>query len=191
MTNKREPNSCVCKCGSISCRKIHVHSFPNQIPQNNDQFLYSKLHHKSFCVYNSNSIVIDKCCGNYLLFHCSKCHEKFSIIQSLTSKPRYILGFNSDCLTYIDHFEYSKIVIIPDFPIALRSFVFLSKQQTNNVNSHQINKSIQNYSIDTNSELLSAEFDEDIMFGKDQPNLIIGKYNEVSISSFVQNYSTY
>lgn len=181
----KDLNSCICKCGSISCRNIHVRSFKNEIPKNNDHFIYSKLHHKSLQVANSKSIIIDKCCENNLHFHCSKCHDKFSIIQSQASKSRFLFGFSSDCLTHLDSFVSDKIVVIPDFPIVLRSFVFLSNQQSkenNNFikNTNQYNHSLEN-SVDDEDDI---EYDEEIMFGKDHTNLIVGKYNEVSIFSF-------
>ena len=186
MCEKRELNSCICKCGNISCRNIHVHSFKNQIPRNNDNFIYSILHHKSLCVRNSKSIAIDKCCGNYLHFHCSKCHAEFSIIQSPKSKSKFILGFGSDRLTHLNPIDCKETIVIPDFPFALRSYVFLSNQdqiQNNNLkyNLH-LNNSTKNYENDEDNEILSVEYDEEIMFGKDQTDLIIGKYNEVFIN---------
>ena len=98
-------------------------------------------------------------------------------------------------MTHINTFECRDTVVIPDFPIALRSFVFLINQNSTksndlDINSHELNHPIHNPVIDGDNEFLSLEFDEDIMFGRDQPNFIIGKYNEVSICSFGQNYST-
>lgn len=184
-----ELNACVCSCGSISCRNVHIHQFRNQINKSNDQFVYSILHHKSLRVLNSKSIVVDRCCGNSLHFHCSKCQEQFTILKSQSTKYRFIFGFRSDLLAHLEASECNKIVIIPDFPIALKSFVSLSEQKAidkNDINksSHLINNSFKIHENDEDDEILSFDSDEDIMFGKDQTDFIIGKYNEASISSF-------
>ena len=189
--DSRELNSCICKCGSVSCRNIHIHQFRNQIQNDNDQFSYSVLHHKSLRVLNSKSVVVDRCCGNCLLFHCSKCQEQFTIIKSQSPKYKFIFGFNQDCLVHLEPTDCNEMVIIPDFPIALKSFVSLSEQKAiesnNNINksSHLLNTSFKsNNENDEDDEILSFDSDEDIMFGKDQTDFVIGKYNEASISSF-------
>ena len=193
MYDNKVLNSCICKCGNISCRNIRVHSFKNEIPKNNNHFVYSILHHKSLCVSNSKSIVIDKCCGNYLHFHCSKCHEDFSIIQTPKSKSKFILGFGKDRLTHLNPVDCKENVVIPDFPFALRSYVFLSYQNPIE-DRNLINSSIiLNYSCkiyeNGEDEIFPVEYDEEIMFGKDQADFVIGKYNNASIYSFGQNYS--
>lgn len=184
----RELNSCICKCGNISCRKINVHAFSNQISKDDNQFIYSVLHHNSLGVLNSKSIVIDKCCENVLHFHCFKCHDEFSIVKSQSSKYRFIFGFDSDCLTHLEPIKLKEKVKIPDFPISLKSFVYLNEQKKkeNDINksSHLLNYSFINFENDEDDRIFSFDSDENIMFGKDQTNFVIGKYNESSISSF-------
>ncbi|KAK8836927.1 hypothetical protein M9Y10_036957 [Tritrichomonas musculus] len=194
--NSRQLNSCICKCGSVSCRNIHIHSFKDQIPEDNDQFVYSVLHHKSLRVLNSKSVVVDRCCDNCLHFHCSKCHEQFTILKSQSSKYRFIFGFSSDRLAHLEPTNCNEVVTIPDFPIALKSFVYLAEQKINDNNINDINKSchlknnsFKNYENDEDDEILSFDSDEDIMFGRDQTEMIIGKYNEASISSFKEQSS--
>lgn len=186
--DSKELNTCICKCGSVSCKNTHIHSFSKQIPKNNDQFVYSVLHHKSLGVLDSKSIVIDRCCGNCLLFHCSICEEKFSIIKSQNSRYKFIFGFNPDCLTHIKPVYCNEKAFIPDFPLTLKSFVYLIKQKTNekvcNKNSHLLNNTFRNFKNDGDDEILSFDSDENMMFGKEQTDLIIGMYNESLISSF-------
>lgn len=186
-------NSCICKCGGISCRNIHIRHLSNS--NGNDHFIYSALHHESLRVKNTKSITVDKCCGNCLHFHCSKCQEQFTISKCKNSKSRFIFGFSSDCLTHLEPTKFNEIVIIPEFPIALRSFVSLSENNDNESTSNvKIPTDSNDFSFDNhensqNDEILSYDSDEEVMFGTTQTDFIIGKYIEPSISSFGQSSS--
>ncbi|KAK8887405.1 hypothetical protein M9Y10_038445 [Tritrichomonas musculus] len=189
----KEFNSCACKCGNISCRKIRIHSF-NHLVTENDQFVFSTLHHKSFQVLDTKTIIVDKCCGNCLNFHCSKCLEQFSIIKLQKFKQKFILGFNSDCLTYFKPKNLNKIVVIPEFPIALRSFVYLADQnkaENTKCNENSLicsNFSSKSFENDIDDEIFYFDSDEDVMFGTCQTDVIIGKYNESSIHPFQKSF---
>lgn len=190
----KQLNSCICKCGCISCRNLHIRSFNHKIQNTNfdDQFVYSILHHRSLYVFNSKSIIVDKCCGNCLFFHCSGCNEQFSIIKLQSFKKKFIFGFNPNCLAHVEITKCNNVVIIPEFPIILKSFVSLLEQKIierskNDENSHLLsNHSLNEFEFDENEddEICTFDSDEDVMFGNCQNNFIIGKYNEHYISSF-------
>lgn len=193
----KNTNSCICKCGCVSCSKIQVISSKKKSQNNNiifdDNLVYSILHHKSLHVYNSKSIVIDKCCGNCLSFHCSECNEQFSIIKLQNPIGRFAIGFDINCLTQFNHIKCKKIVIIPEFPIVLKSFVSLLEHKkiertSNNENSLICSNCTLNEDLDDdikeNDEICLFDSDEDLMFGNQQNNVIIGKYKEHYFSSF-------
>lgn len=191
-------NSIICKCGSISCSKIRIVSFLTRLPNNSrcdyDQFYYSILHHKSLYLNNTKSIIVDKCCNNCIFFHCSECCEHFSIQKVHNLKNKFLIGFNSNCLTHFERPKSIKKVIVPEFPIVLNSFVSLleQKKKENCIENSKIlsnTKSLNDFVFDENenensneiendSEILSFDSDEDLMFGNQQYDLIIGKYNE-------------
>ncbi|OHT12896.1 hypothetical protein TRFO_17040 [Tritrichomonas foetus] len=195
-----------CPCGSVSCRNIRVRSieFPNQITHSSSckNHVYSSLHHNSLKVVNQHSIVVDKCCGNCLCFHCSHCHEQFSIL--ILKKSMFVIGFSPSLLTEMGPSPKTSIVKISEFPICLKSYV--SYSETNENVKCSINSKINNVEVDDmplldmyrkahfseddenclseseiGDEICSYDSDIDIMFGNKQ-NLVIGKYNEWSMN---------